>query len=135
MDRHVRALGWINICAGAGGAVFGILSLLWMDRIVQFLLAFSSRRLADTVPASATYLTLLSAVLLIAAFPAILSGFGLLRYAGWARYIAIPVALLDVLAVPIGTPIGLYALWVLLSEETEYLFLEPPRRTGAAAHR
>jgi hypothetical protein len=46
----------------------------------------------------------------------------LLKFKSWARVLASILAILNLLAFPIGTALGIYTLWVMLTKETEPLF-------------
>jgi hypothetical protein len=54
--------------------------------------------------------------------PGLFAGWGLLTFKPWARILAIVLAILNLIHIPFGTLLGIYALWVLLSRETERLF-------------
>ena len=54
------------------------------------------------------------AVLIAAAIAA--AGVGLLHYRSWGRVLAIVMSVFLLFKFPIGTAIGIYAFWVLLSE-------------------
>ena len=45
----------------------------------------------------------------------IIAGVGLLQWQSWARVLMLVVAFISLLSFPIGTGIGVYTLWVLLS--------------------
>ncbi len=62
------------------------------------------------------------ALLLILMLPTIALGVGLLNYRPWARSIGTVIAIVELLNFPLGTALGVYALWVLLSPETDPLF-------------
>jgi hypothetical protein len=66
--------------------------------------------------------TMLVAFLVLTSLPGLIAGVGLLRLRPWARILGIVVAILNLIHIPIGTAVGIYALWVLLSRETEHLF-------------
>jgi hypothetical protein len=59
--------------------------------------------------------------------------YGLLTRKAWARVVAIVVAVLGLLNVPIGTLIGIYALWVLFSGSVEAYFEVPAAAGGYAS--
>lgn len=59
-------------------------------------------------------------ILAIATVPGFLAGYGLLKNKEWGRVLGIVMAVIYLLAFPLGTAFGIYALWVLLNEETEY---------------
>ena len=48
-------------------------------------------------------------------------GIGLLRGKQWSRPLVLTLSSLNLLAVPVGTAIGLYGLWVLLTKKTRLL--------------
>ena len=52
----------------------------------------------------------------------LIAGIGLLKFKSRARILALILAVLNLLAIPIGTALGIYTLWVLLTKETEPLF-------------
>jgi len=66
--------------------------------------------------------TALVAFLVILALPGLITGIGLLQFRPWARIVGIVLAVLNLIQIPFGTIVGIYALWVLLSKETEPLF-------------
>lgn len=121
-------LSMLFIAGGIACVPLGILMLFKLGPVTNFLLALMSRKLAMSVPFAVMYLTAVSWMLLLLAIPAVVSGFGLRRYNEWARMIALVVSLVCVIMFPFGTLIGAYGIWVLLSPESEYLFLEPPSR-------
>ena len=52
-------------------------------------------------------------------------GSRLRRFREWARAFAIVLAVMDLICVPFGTGLGVYALWALLNERSKPLFEEP----------
>jgi hypothetical protein len=66
--------------------------------------------------------TMLVAFLVVTSLPGLIAGVGLLKFRPWARILAIVVAILNLINIPVGTAIGVYALWVLLNSEGERLF-------------
>jgi hypothetical protein len=66
--------------------------------------------------------TMLVVFLVLTSLPGVIAGVGLLKFRPWARILAIVVAIINLIHIPIGTAVGIYALWVLLSGETERLF-------------
>jgi len=47
------------------------------------------------------------------------AGWGLLQRQDWARTVALVVAFIALLSVPIGTALGIYTLWVLLPTQSD----------------
>lgn len=57
--------------------------------------------------------------------PSLLCGWGLLRHHSWARWLGILLAAIAVVQIPVGTILGGYLLWVLLSTRSEPWFDGP----------
>jgi hypothetical protein len=56
--------------------------------------------------------------------PEIIAGWAILKWKSWGRIFGIVIAIFDLINIPIGTAFGVYALWVLMNEETEKLFAQ-----------
>ena len=74
--------------------------------------------------------TALTVIMLIFSLPAVIAGWGLLKFKSWARILGIGVSALSLINIPIGTIVGAYGLWVLLNAETQRMFEGP----GAGSH-
>lgn len=119
MDTHVRLLGILNIIFGMLSACFAVATLVYFGSFGEL---FAAAEADFTVAALAGY----AAYHALGAVPCIVLGFATMRYHQWARSMLTIVSALNLLNVPIGSAIGGYSLWVLLSEESEPLFAEPP---------
>jgi hypothetical protein len=64
-------------------------------------------------------------VLLVIALPGLIAGVGLLSYQPWARILMIVICVVELPGVPFHTALGVYGLWVLLSNEGAALFRRP----------
>jgi len=122
MDTHVKVLGALQIAMGAM-CLFGALVLT-----LVFAGGMSAASLSDD-PDAAFALPFIGitgaafvAFLLVLALPGIVIGIGLLQRRPWARIAGIVLSMLALMAMPIGTIVGVYGLWVLFSRETERLF-------------
>ena len=103
----------MSILAGAfGGLIAGI-----------FFLLFAGPAAMSSYGAIVGY-TVTGWMWLMAAMtvPTITVGIGLLYFQPWARSIGTVVAIIQLLNFPVGTLLGLYALWIFLSEEADPLF-------------
>jgi hypothetical protein len=67
---------------------------------------------------------------LVMAAPLAIAGRGILRWQPWAKTLGMLLAAVNMLFFPIGTGVGLYALWVLTDESTEFLFDNAPAGGG-----
>ncbi len=116
MDTHIKIIGLINI-------VFGVLGL--MAAGIVFLAVAGGGLLSgdsQAIMITSIVATSVSSVIAIFSIPEIIAGWGILKMKSWGRILGIIIAILDLIAFPIGTAFGIYGLWVLLNEETEKLF-------------
>ena len=113
MESHVRILGVLSILSGGIGGLSGI---------IFFYLSAGPAAAAAYGPIIGYTIVGLMWLMLILAIPSILLGIGLMHFKPWARSIGTVVAIIELLNVPVGTILGIYALWVLLSVETDPLF-------------
>ncbi len=54
---------------------------------------------------------------ILVSLPGLLAGMGLMNHRGWARILAMIVAVFHILNLPIGTALGIYTFWVLTNDE------------------
>ena len=85
----------------------------------------SPEEAAIAVPILGIAGTALALVLLLFSAPGLITGWGLLKLRPWARILGIVLAVIGLINFPIGTAVGIYGLWVLLTKETERLFNVP----------
>ena len=117
MKKHVTVVGAIQIGFGALGLIGAV--------AVFFALNFARSQVGDDEVANGVLKLLSVSVPLLIGFLSTLGlvgGIGLFTYQSWARYLVIVVSALGCLNIPIGTLKGVYALWVLLQDETVMLF-------------
>jgi hypothetical protein len=115
LQLHVPVLGWLLIVGHAMFLLVGVLVFLLLTGIG----VASGEREAMTI--LGTVGIAVGLLLVALGIPGLVAGAGLLARKSWARILAIVVAILGLVNVPIGTLIGLYALWVLMQEAaTEY---------------
>ena len=130
MRRHVEAVAWLQIVLGALGVLTGMMLLLFFGGLGTFAAATGAH---SGDPDAVIALPVLGAVgagifvlLVVISAPGLIAGIGLLKWQPWARILTIVLAAINLLNVPIGTALGIYALWVMLQEETVRLFEQPP---------
>ncbi|HEX5322400.1 MAG TPA: hypothetical protein VFW40_01345, partial [Capsulimonadaceae bacterium] len=73
-------------------------------------------------------------IVAVLSLPGLIAGIGLLQFRPWARILGIIISGFDLLSVPLGTALGVYGLWVLLSNETEALFDRPNPYMGVRTY-
>ncbi|MBN1482688.1 hypothetical protein EH223_11910 [candidate division KSB1 bacterium] len=116
MEAHIKVVGLINI-------VFGILGL-FIAGILFIVIAGGGIISGDPTAMTITSIVAvaLSGIFSVFAIPEIIAGWGILKLKSWGRILGVIVAILDLINIPIGTIFGIYALWVLMNEETEQIF-------------
>lgn len=128
MVTHLKVLGILHIVFGALGILLALGLLLLFGGIAGVIGAAGDTAREDRA-AAAGILGIIGAivffVVLILSLPGLITGIGLLKFRPWARILGIVVSALDLIHVPFGTALGVYGLWVLLSNETEALFRNP----------
>ena len=116
MEVHVRILGWLLV---GSGVLMGMLStmVLLAGRILEFVdFGFSGVDL-DFGVFLTSIISLVAISMVVVAGLTAAAGVGLLYYHTWGRVVAIVAAVLMLFKFPVGTAIGVYAFWVLLSAE------------------
>ncbi len=109
-ENHRRLLGILHLVwagfavvgAGAGtiliasvGLLPGLIDEIWIP------LAITS-----------TIAVLIAAMIMLFFFPSLIGGYGILRGRSWARHWLMVAAVLNLVAFPLGTALGIYTLWV-----------------------
>ena len=125
MRDHLKILGVLNIVMGSLTALAGVVALLAMGTIAGFIVAsLPSASESDyhngavAAPIIVTIGFVIASFFLLLGLPAILGGWGLMRYRSWSRILMIIVSFFHLFHIPLGTALGAYGLWVLLNEES-----------------
>jgi hypothetical protein len=126
MREHVRVLGILNIVMGCLVALIGIGIFLVMGGVAGIVsMSVDTGDYIDGAIAAPIVAAIgmgVAVFFLILAAPAIVGGWGLMKFKSWARILMIVVSVLHLFHIPLGTALGLYGLWVLLNHETQTLF-------------
>lgn len=128
MDTHVKVLAFLYIIFGALGTLFG----LGMMALLSFIGVAGAASDPDAwmaMPILGITGAALGVFILILSLPGVIAGFGLLKYRPWARILTIVLSALNLMNIPFGTIVGVYGLWVMLSDEGSRLFVRPPVST------
>jgi len=121
LSRHVRTLGTLWIILGA----------LWLIPSAALMTMGHVIHLARLGPFPGEFATPLlftaGYVFLLVAALGVCVGWGLMQHQPWARTAAIVLGILALFRFPFGTALGVYTLWVLLSNgaDVEYERLGP----------
>lgn len=124
MDTHVKVLAWLYIVFGVLGTLFG-LGMMAVLSIIGVAGAASDPDAWAALPILGFTGVALGAFMLILSLPGVVAGIGLLQYRPWARILTIVLSALNLMNIPLGTILGIYGLWVMLSEDGSRLFAQP----------
>lgn len=125
LEQHLRTLGVLWMIVGAVTLVPALVLLL-LSSVVHIAIPFSDALARELGP---LVLMIVGAGFLIVGAGGLLVGWGLIGHQPWARIMAIVVGVLALFHPPLGTILGIYTLWVLLSQNAE---LEYQRLARAA---
>ena len=131
METHVKVLAVVYIVFSALGtlAAFIVAAVFGLAGVATAAGA-AGRDAAIALPIIGLTGTALSAFLLAVSLPGLVAGIGLLKYRPWARILTIVLSALNLINFPLGTLVGAYGLYVLLSEEGARLFKTLPPATA-----
>lgn len=118
LDNHKKILGIIYIVT----ASLTILVALFIRAIMSTIFGFAmhdatgeERRIGEFVMALAGFLPAI--IIIFSGAPTMLAGIGLLTKQSWAMILALIMGCLKLFSVPIGTAIGIYAIWIYAEEQ------------------
>jgi hypothetical protein len=128
MASHVDFVGVLFIVWGLLTTLIG-LSTLALGAAAVALIASASRDGGTSGFAAgitAAVFTTLAVIAIIWGSAHVVVGVPLRRRQPWARMLALMLGSVDLLLLPYGTALGVYALWVLLHEKGKALFNASP---------
>lgn len=110
MEKHIRIVSWIFIALGIvyllATAFIGVMGLMAVTNKIQ-------TEDVALLPAGLTGVMILLPLALLGIFH-IFTGRGFRAGKGWARIALWILAIMNLGNVPLGTAIGVYAIWVLV---------------------
>lgn len=124
LTQHVTILGWLHIAGNLFFVVIGVFIYFFLTTIGVVTGDEQATVILGMVG------TFVGALLVLLGLPGIIAGIGLLVHKAWARYLAIVLAVLNLLNAPVGTVIGIYALWVLMQDDAAMFFDSDVRPTS-----
>jgi hypothetical protein len=122
MQTHVKVLAILHIVFGALGVLAGIIVFAVMGGVAGMIHMNHDADAANVIPMLGGIGAIVMVFLLCASIPGIIGGIGLLSYRPWARILIIVISALELISIPIGTAVGIYGLWVLLTKDGAQLF-------------
>jgi hypothetical protein len=118
---HVDFLGVLFIVWGVLTTLIG-LSTLALGIGAAAILSASSRPASFAAAFTAAAFTALAIIAIVWGMAHVLVGLPLRRHRHWSRMGALMLGSVDLLLLPYGTALGIYALWALLREEGKKIF-------------
>lgn len=111
MSTHIKILGWLHIIFGA----FGLLGALgiFASSLLGGLFSGSLMGMFGSLLGG----TLVALLAFLSGITGLAAGWGLLQRRSWARTLTIILSIFSLFRPWMGTIIGIYGLWVLLSSE------------------
>jgi hypothetical protein len=113
LEKHLPTLSILWIAVGVL-FLLGALPMLLVGKVGHFLI--DDNQFARSV--APVVMSAVGGSLLLLAVGGILVGWGLRNYESWARKVAVVLGFLALFHPPFGTALGIYTLWVLLSEDS-----------------
>jgi hypothetical protein len=126
MDHHLKQLGLFNVLYGAIGFLVSLIVLLQQGSFHNLFEAFND----ENVGLIACILVVFH---LLIGIPCIVFGWLVRHYNNVGRVGLTVVSALNCLVPPVGTLLGAYGLWVLMSQESEPLFADAELRQRRGA--
>ena len=125
MTTQLEFLGVLFIVWGLLTTLIGLSTLALGIGAVAIITSAGRGGASGQVAASVTaaIFTLLAIIAILWGAAHIIVGFPLRRRRPWARIMALILGSVDLLLLPYGTALGIYALWILLNERGKRLFL------------
>lgn len=125
MRSHLRLLGILQLTWGAIGLMLGAATLL----LAIGAIAIGLMKTGDPVASGVTALTfsVFAGALLLAGAVNAWAGRALRRTQPAGRSAVLWLSIPNLFVLPFGTALGVYALWVLLHNETRAVFVPPVR--------
>jgi hypothetical protein len=118
LDGHKKVLGILYIMSAA----LTTLAALLINALLSFIFTFAfeqadpeEQRIMDFIMALTAYLPAI--IILIFALPTFIAGIGLLTKQSWAVIISLIVGCLKLFSFPVGTAIGIYAIWIFSEDQ------------------
>jgi hypothetical protein len=114
-ERHLTTLGGLYIALGALNVLIALVTFASM--VAAGLLSGDAREVTQAVTSDVR--AAVASINLLVAVLAFIGGIGLLKRKSWSWSLVYIMSCMSLLSVPIGTALGVYALWVLMRPETE----------------
>jgi hypothetical protein len=119
VSHHIQILGILWIVY----SLFDLMGAIAVTAVPGIVLGIASNVEGANIDPSVRQIlmplfVILGILLMVKSLLGIAAGAGLLQRTPWARVLAIILGIIALLSVPLGTALGVYTLWTLLSPES-----------------
>jgi NADH:ubiquinone oxidoreductase subunit 6 (subunit J) len=121
---HVKLLGILQVTWGAIGLLLGFSTMMLAVGAIAIGMTSEGREIPAGVTAAA--FSVFAAALLAAGAGNAWAGSAIHRRHPRGRLAALGLAVPNLFVLPFGTALGIYALWVLLHDESRQMFVKEP---------
>lgn len=122
MTAHLKLLGILQVVWGAIGLLLGVSTLMLALGAVAIGVTSEGREIPAGVTAAA--FAACAVALLVVGFGNAWAGSAIGRRQPSGRLATLGLTIPNLLVLPFGTALGIYALWVLLNDETRRMFVK-----------
>jgi hypothetical protein len=124
VDQHIKILSVLFMILGVLGVLTAIGFFFLGAGAVATILSQDQGSDAQVGAAWAGgCMTFIATLVGILSIPSFIAGWGLSKRKGWSRILTIILAVLSLPSFPIGTAIGIYALVIMLNDETKTILV------------
>jgi hypothetical protein len=116
--EHYRLLGILTTVYSGLVAFTGLCILIVSRVVLEFILANAH---GSTPPPAfiGPFISFIGWIILAKGVLGLAAGIGLINRSPWARTLTLIFGFLSLINIPLGTALGIYAIWVLLSTNAE----------------
>lgn len=118
LDGHKKVLGILYVIS----SLLTIFGMLILNAVLSIIFSFvfeeidpEEQRIMEMVLAIVQYLP--AFVIFVFSLPTLITGIGLLTRQSWAVILSLIIGCLKLFSFPIGTAIGIYAIWIYSEDQ------------------
>ncbi|HEX2836294.1 MAG TPA: hypothetical protein VHW00_25040 [Thermoanaerobaculia bacterium] len=125
MDQHIKILSVLFIILGVLGILVAVgFFFLGAGTAATILSQDQSSEGQVGAAWAGGCMTFIAALVGVLSIPSIIAGWGLGKRKSWSRILTIILAVFSLPSFPVGTAIGVYALVIMLNDETKRILVE-----------
>jgi hypothetical protein len=127
--EHNKLVGYLFLGVGVFELVMNIFSALIIPINFRQVISEIKNKDGGQLPwwfeNLSTYLVVFVVVItLLLTIPKIIAGYAIVKQLTWGRTFGIVAGILSLISIPVGTALGIYALWFLFDEKGKRFYLE-----------